>query len=406
MCMNGDAPFRQSQYSTLYIVSTFVVVQSKSCCYLVINVIFLIVLVMGGCRCSYKNCKSATKTTENLHFFHYPVKHTERCRKWIENACKPQFFDLAEDQLRNKVVCELHFEERCFTNISRRRLLHDAIPTLDAGAEDDIVQRVEYHPNHIQSDEIHVLPANEDGTLFTVDTDSFQQIPASDKIESYIYSNGALVPLYKTEPDSVEQNVIYTVEDSHMENERRNSKSRNGNVVLHNSGKQNLQPKTYRLLFDTFTESESTETVAMDDEDTSNCTIDSQLEESKHSIESNTMEIDDGQQKKVKNVQVVNTKMAQRVKQHSKEIALLKKTLKSTVIQNRQKYKKSALGSLAPLLPPTLYSLVKRSVKKGEVDSTEQDMELFREIHTASPALYDNLREKYGWNLPDSSSLC
>lgn len=367
-----------------------------------------VILAMGGCRCSYKNCKSATKTTENLHFFHYPVKHTERCRKWIENACKPQFFDLAEDQLRNKVVCELHFEERCFTNINRRRLLHDAIPTLDAGAEEEVTH-VEYRPSVTQSDEIQVLPANEDGTLFTVDTDSFQQIPMSEKIESYIYNNGALVPLYKTEPVGVEESVVYTLEDTNMgRSEQRVPKSKNTvintntNVVFNGSEKNNFQSRTYKLLFNSLTDSEGTTSVAMDEDETSNGTSDNRSEQNRKN--SNSGKVEEKATRIERNV--LNTKMLKRVKQHSKDIALLKKTLKSTVIPNRQKYRKYALSSLAPVLPSTLFSLLKRNVKKGEVDVAQEELELYKEIYAASSSLYSSLKEKYGWNLPDPTTFC
>lgn len=349
---------------------------------------------MGGCRCSYKNCKSATKTTENLHFFHYPVKHTERCRKWIENACKPQFFDLAEDQLRNKVVCELHFEERSFTNVSRRRLLHDAIPTLDAGAEVEISQPVEYH-NHVQTEEIQVLPANEDGTLFTVDTE-FQQLPVSEKIESYIYNDGTLVPLYKTEPPNVEESVVYTVEETNVDHHQpRNVKSKNGNMLLKTTAK-NVQPRTYRLVFDNYDGSTAMEEDANNSATRQNQPVIQKLPK----IGSNNLEVGEVLPKKAKNIQVVDTRVVQRVKQHTKEIALLKKTLKTTLIQNRPKSKKFVLSTLATLLPPTLYSLVRRTIIKGEVDVTDQDLELFKEIYTASPSLYKSLREKHGWNLP------
>lgn len=354
---------------------------------------------MGGCRCSYKNCKSATKTTENLHFFHYPVKHTERCRKWIENACKPHFFDLAEDQLRNKVVCELHFEERCFTNVSRRRLLHDAIPTLDAGCEDVRPHRTDYHQNQA-TEEIQVLPANDDGTIFTVDTDSFQQIPVSEKIESYIYSNGALVPLYKTEAGNGEENVVYTLEETNTESEPGSIKSRNGNTLFQNAGKQTPEPRAYRLLFDAFTESEGTESIAVDDDDddeeTSNGTIDSQKKLSiSKKMETQVVP------KKNANLKAVSKKMLRRVKQHTKDIAFIKKTL----IHSNRNHRKLALHSLTYRLPPSLRSLVKRTMQKGESEITEHELELFKEIHTASPSLYNNLKDKYGWKLPDAKTL-
>lgn len=140
---------------------------------------------MGGCRCTYKNCQNTTKTTENIHFFHYPVKHKERCKIWIENAEKPHFCDLEEEQLRNKVICEMHFEDRYFPNEQKKRLLQAAIPTLDGGCE-----------NSKKSD-LKVLPLNEDGTEFVLDSDSmFNRIAAvPHKVETFIYKDGAILPV-------------------------------------------------------------------------------------------------------------------------------------------------------------------------------------------------------------------
>lgn len=362
---------------------------------------------MGGCRCSYKNCKSATKTTENLHFFHYPVKHTERCRKWIENASKPQFFDLAEDQLRNKVVCELHFEDKCFTNVSRRRLLHDAIPTLDAESEQEVCN-VEYTNNVQYAEAINVVPASADGTLFTVDTDSFQQIPVSQKIDSYVYNNGALVPIYKSEAiNVVEESVLYAVENSNIEVEHRVTKAQNG-VAL---GQNNVQPQTYKLVFNNLAQGEVAECMSLDEidepnqEETSNSAPDSPPQQFTLNLASNQIEIEEKPLKKEKGI--VNTKVPQRVNHNSKEITYLKKTLKFAPVPNHYKNKKTLLTALASIIPPTLYTLVTRTaITNSEVDITDEDVECFKEIYTTSPNLYKNLREKYGWNFPDASSFC
>lgn len=153
---------------------------------------------MGGCRCSYKNCTNTTKSTDTIHFFHYPVRHKGRCIQWIENANKPSFYILEEEQLRNKVICELHFEDKWFPNNQKKRLLQGAIPTLDGDCNDvnALMSPMEsdapvYLPSNQYSD-VKVLPANEDGTVFVLDTENMFTI--SPKIESYIIKNGVLVP--------------------------------------------------------------------------------------------------------------------------------------------------------------------------------------------------------------------
>lgn len=151
---------------------------------------------MGGCRCSYKNCTNTTKSAD-INFFQYPVKHRSRCVNWIENSEKPAFYDLEEDQLRNKVICEMHFEDKWFLNSQRKRLLHGAIPTLDGNSnhvrEGSPSSRDTpvYLPSN-QYNDVKVVPTNNDGTVFVLDTENMFTI--SPKIESYIIKNGVLVP--------------------------------------------------------------------------------------------------------------------------------------------------------------------------------------------------------------------
>ncbi|XP_065166243.1 uncharacterized protein [Atheta coriaria] len=160
---------------------------------------------MGGCRCSYKSCRSATKTTENLHFFHYPVKHRERCAIWIRNADKPEFANLPDYQLRNKVICGLHFEDKYFANLEKRRLVHNAIPSLDAGCDstsDDL--------SYIK--EVEILPTSNDGSTFTLSLDDLQ--PGNSAKKQKLDYNSAhsinLPDVAKVEPD------VYTIDPSYF----------------------------------------------------------------------------------------------------------------------------------------------------------------------------------------------
>lgn len=347
---------------------------------------------MGGCRCSYKNCKSATKTTENLHFFHYPVKHTERCRKWIQNACKPNFYDLAEDQLRNKVVCELHFEERCFTNISRKRLLHDAIPTLDAGAEETKPHRMEFISTQSNNDsDIQVLPASDDGTIFTLDADSLQQAPAPDKVESYIYQDGVLVPVYKNQSSNPTYSIQETTFDGGV------GKNRDSEVTFESETKHDInQAKPYRLLFGSLAGNEEVPEEVSYEEEESNGAPESPVE-TKENIE---MEVDMLMRKERKRAGV-DKKVVRRVKQHSKDIAFIKKALKSTLVSVPGKNKKTALSILSSYLPPSLFTLVKMTAEKGDWNVAEDELEVFKQLFAASPIMYNSLKNKYGWNLPE-----
>lgn len=69
---------------------------------------------MGGCRCSYRDCK--VKSDGKTHLFHYPVFERVRCQKWLKNANKLDLLELTLGQLKNRVVCQHHFKDSMFMN--------------------------------------------------------------------------------------------------------------------------------------------------------------------------------------------------------------------------------------------------------------------------------------------------
>lgn len=85
---------------------------------------------MGGCRCTFRSCTNNTIKSPGKHFFHYPYKDNERCKRWALNADKVNFLELPWTQLRNKTVCEDHFMDSCFMNYKKERLVKTAVPTL------------------------------------------------------------------------------------------------------------------------------------------------------------------------------------------------------------------------------------------------------------------------------------
>lgn len=138
--------------------------------------------------------------------------------QWINNADRMEFSYLPNDQLRNKVVCGLHFQESCFTNELRKRLVHDAIPTLDVGCDPelepppekielsydnpdymDLPEDIDAEVSNDQStfmteDGVATIKATSgDGTTFSLATESFdaQQKP---HLVTYNFVNGSLVP--------------------------------------------------------------------------------------------------------------------------------------------------------------------------------------------------------------------
>lgn len=85
---------------------------------------------MGGCRCTFRDCSNNTVNSPGKHFFHFPYKDNERCKKWALNSDKTSFLSLPWTQLRNKTICEDHFIDACFMNFKRERLVKTAVPTL------------------------------------------------------------------------------------------------------------------------------------------------------------------------------------------------------------------------------------------------------------------------------------
>lgn len=85
---------------------------------------------MGGCRCTFRDCSNNTVNSPGKHFFHFPYKDDDRCKKWALNSDKLSFLRLPWTQLRNKTVCEDHFVQTCFMNFKKERLVKTAVPTI------------------------------------------------------------------------------------------------------------------------------------------------------------------------------------------------------------------------------------------------------------------------------------
>ncbi|KAK4879530.1 hypothetical protein RN001_007676 [Aquatica leii] len=76
--------------------------------------------------CAYFECTQTRKSNSKISFFRFPTNH--RKTDWLNNCGNPHFFDLTDEQLREKRVCALHFVEKHFVNVNKNRLLHDAVP--------------------------------------------------------------------------------------------------------------------------------------------------------------------------------------------------------------------------------------------------------------------------------------
>lgn len=85
---------------------------------------------MGGCRCTFRECTNNSINSPGKHFFHFPFKDNDRCKKWALNSNNIPFLNLPWTQLRNKTVCEDHFIGTCFMNYKKERLTKTAVPSI------------------------------------------------------------------------------------------------------------------------------------------------------------------------------------------------------------------------------------------------------------------------------------
>jgi hypothetical protein len=354
--------------------------------------VIVLIAEMGGCRCSYKNCTNTTKTRDNLHFFHYPVKQKDRCRQWIENANKPQFYDLDEDQLRNKVICETHFEDCYFPNIQKKRLLQGAVPTLEGDCEHKSTSE---HLMKIQ--DVQVLPANADGTIFVLET-NMQNNFKSERVESYIYTNNGLVlPISKCN-ESVDDSIQIMYSGSEVEEidepHIRTQPEVDNFTTLNNSCESINIDKDSNS--DAFTQ-EVVEEMKMNfyESKTKSPEKALQLEEKKNQF---SMKITDDIFSKT-----VGNKYVKKIKQHSKDIAILKRILKS-----KRPFRKPTnsiiVNSLKRQIPSSLCSIVNLNLT-GKCEFSSGDLEFFSTIHSASPQVYEILSQKYKWKLPNPENF-
>lgn len=298
-----------------------------------------------------------------MHFFHYPIKHKDRCRQWIKNACKPDFLKLPDDQLRNKVVCSLHFEPHYFVNSERNRLIHDAVPTLNNPSDEDMF--------------LQVLPTNAEGTVFKVKSN---MNPIEDSICTYSIKFEELVPcsnksLIKNEI-SYQLNERDSMEFMEIEHEVRASNTiEKSNFENVDSSKRRSEQKSAE---------EQVEVLYISAKE---------MKKEKDPLELNA----EVKEEKSNNVTKEN-KYLRQIKRHNREIKAIKSALRMSKAM-------SMLNTLRKQLPPTLYTAVSMQVKRKKSNFTPAETDFIVGIYKSSPTCYEMLRTKYKWNLPEPNCV-
>ncbi|KAF5294729.1 hypothetical protein FQA39_LY00213 [Lamprigera yunnana] len=347
----------------------------------IINTIYICYVIMGGCRCSYKNCIRATKNSDkDFHFFHYPARDYDRCRQWIINAQKMYFLDLPTDQLRNKVICQNHFEDHYFTNPNKRRLIHNAVPTIDMDSTE-----VKDEPMF----NVRVRQSNFDGSVFTVDSNLLMVNEVGD-VQSFRIENGNVIPAELSEEGKPEiENIeVYQVE--------------NTTTICNKKKVVNVNDKLQAK--EDFPRNEVECSNNITSEDIVNGTFDNKVFFPASNLKCVTLK------RKVKCHPTKNTsdleRLSKTIEQHTKEIAYIKRFMNLRIRRKlnlkKQREKVMTLNKLSSLLPPTLYALIKVHMFEKQDDFTPDEKRLLNTLKM-SPSLYRTLIKDHKWKLPNFS---
>lgn len=368
----------------------------------------------------------------DLHFFHYPVKHRERCNQWIKNAKRPEFFDLPDDQLRNKVICDLHFEPRYFTNELRKRLVHNAVPTVNVGCEEEVL-----HENNLEYKDVQILPANEEGTIFTVDTDSLQQ-KDNTPISTYSFRNGALVPVYSFEEQTETEQVLYTIDEDDLKPVSYRDSNTNDYLFVDSNRSEELQ-ESYEIVFNGNSENSQAslerkpQTVGQYPRRNYSSNQQQNVSQERMEVvylheehgqppvviksETDTLVIEPPKPKASKSkaqhasrkpfqnhkpAQVstpFKRKFMNQMRVHSREIASIKRTLNASLRQTS----KFNINKLRGRIAPSLLGALSLNLHNRKSNFTKEEIEFLTKVYKISPEMYNVLIDKLHWNLPEAS---
>lgn len=166
---------------------------------------------MGGSRCSFQNCPNSSYNSPNTHFFHYPIKDKERCAEWVRRANNISILNLPLLKLKNKVVCDKHFDIKSFMNYKREKLLFNAIPEC---GENFVEINAKLDTSPIKStctSDFTLLEPGADDTKFIVKDLGSSGLIFSDKLNS---KNESIYKFSKYEPKRIILNNKDSVNDT------------------------------------------------------------------------------------------------------------------------------------------------------------------------------------------------
>lgn len=84
--------------------------------------------------CVYVNCRNLKSLSSKTSFFAFPVKDEARCKRWLINCGNKNLYDMEKIKLKNRVICEMHFELKYMSYSGRKKnLTRNAVPRFHEG---------------------------------------------------------------------------------------------------------------------------------------------------------------------------------------------------------------------------------------------------------------------------------
>ncbi|KAJ1522328.1 hypothetical protein ONE63_002623 [Megalurothrips usitatus] len=144
-------------------------------------------------RCWVRHCVNARRRTRipNSHFHAFPVKNTERCRRWLQAVGYEDLVYLPLHSLKMRYVCSEHFTENDYGKTgSNPSLLFTATPSIFPPGTIPLSDEIlEEWPPKLASDKGDI-PQMETAMLDSLDHTE----DSSDKLLASVVSAGILQP--------------------------------------------------------------------------------------------------------------------------------------------------------------------------------------------------------------------
>ena len=90
---------------------------------------------INKCACVYFGCLNKRQAKNNeISFFKFPISKPVILNQWIQNCGNSNIFISDEESLKNRYICEKHFNKNfVYVSGGRKKLQKEAIPVFWKG---------------------------------------------------------------------------------------------------------------------------------------------------------------------------------------------------------------------------------------------------------------------------------